>query len=181
MVAVTAVGLVAGALLAGRGWRRASGAALALVVPAAVLDRGWSVFVRVRDIPVVHEYPIREVLHPSYLADRLDRLGTVMEKLPGIAFDVGRWEVSLPVTLLAALLVSRRARPLAVYVWTTVVLGLAGLVIVYWIGRPPVEWYIETSADRAVTSVVVFGACLLPLLLAAALDRRPEAPPRESR
>jgi hypothetical protein len=51
------------------------------------------------------------------------------------------------------------------------VAGFLGQITIYWIGRPPIDWFIETSADRTLATLAVFSASLLPLLLSEALRR----------
>jgi hypothetical protein len=76
----------------------------------------------------------------------------------------------VPLALAAAILAARRRPPLALFAGLVLVATFAALLAVYWISPLPIDWYIETSAARAVASTAVFAAALLPLLLGEALD-----------
>jgi hypothetical protein len=53
------------------------------------------------------------------------------------------------------------------------VAGIAGLTLVYWGGSVEIDFWLESSAGRTVSSLTVFAAALVPLLLGEALrDRR---------
>ena len=52
------------------------------------------------------------------------------------------------------------------------VAGFLGQAVVYWIGAPPIDWFIESSAERTLATLAVFSAALFPLLLSEALRER---------
>jgi hypothetical protein len=60
-------------------------------------------------------------------------------------------------------------------------LGFLGLSVVYWIGTLPVDWWVDTSAERILLSIGTSAGALLPLLLTEALaeadQRQPPASP----
>ena len=60
----------------------------------------------------------------------------------------------------------------AVAVWFG--LMLAGFVTIYWIGRPPIGAYLETSDSRVGGTILISAATLAPLLFGLALAGRPD-------
>jgi hypothetical protein len=53
----------------------------------------------------------------------------------------------------------------------TILASFFGLAAVYWVGELPIETYIDTSAERAVSSLALFAASLFPLALGTALEQ----------
>ncbi|HXR12548.1 MAG TPA: hypothetical protein VN770_09650 [Gaiellaceae bacterium] len=139
-----------------------AGAAIAAVVP-------WDVWLRTNHVVTSGTYRLADVFDPHFLAGRWGRLGTSADRVPQYLFDVGRWELVLPLALLAALLVVRRSPGPALLVIVSTVLGLLGLIGIYWISFLPLEFHLDTSATRTVMPFVVVGGSLLPLLLGLAL------------
>jgi hypothetical protein len=148
-------------------WRRPLAPALLLLAPiAAVLP--WKLWVRLNDVPASPDYRLTDLLDTSLLADRLDRLSYAADKLPGYVFEPGRWLIAVPLMLAAAVLAAPRRPSLSVLALVPVVAVPLGLLVAYWIGYPPVDWYVATSAARGVASGVVVAAVFLPVLLAEA-------------
>ncbi len=141
--------------------------ALVLLAPVAAL-LPWKLWVRLNDIPPAPDYRLSDALHPSLLADRFDRLSYAAGELPGYLFEPGRWLLAVPLMLAAVLLAAPRRPALSVLALVPVVAIPMGLLLVYWIGYPPVDWYVATSATRGVASAVVLAAVFLPLLVAEA-------------
>jgi hypothetical protein len=69
----------------------------------------------------------------------------------------------------AVALVGRRPA-LSAYAVGTLDLGVLAFATVYWASAYPLPWYIDTSADRILPSLAVFGAALFPLLVSEALE-----------
>jgi hypothetical protein len=136
----------------------------------------WKLWLRVNDVHVSPDYRLSELLHPALLDDRLTRLSYGASHLPSHIFDPGHWLLAVPLMLVAVVLVAPRRPALAVLALAPVVAVPLGLLVIYWIGYPPVDWYVATTADRVVASAVVLAAVFLPLLLAEASRR--DAPPR---
>jgi hypothetical protein len=136
-------------------------AALLAVVP-------WKLWLSAHDLPQTTEFYYRDLFDPGYLHARLDRLGTALEEVPGYLLSPDRWLLAVPLLLVATALVVGRRRGLAFLAAGIVVAGFVGQTLIYWIGRPPIDWFIETSADRTLATLAVFSASLLPLLLAEA-------------
>jgi hypothetical protein len=141
-------------------------AMLAPVGLLAVLP--WKLWLSAHDLPQTTEFYYRDLFDPGYLNARLDRLGTALEEVPGYLLSPDRWLLAVPLVLVAAALVVGRRRGLALLAAGVVVAGFVGQTVIYWIGRPPIDWFIETSADRTLGTLAVFSASLLPLLLAEA-------------
>ena len=154
-------------------WRTLAG--LLAVPVAAVLP--WRIWLAVNDVASSRDYRLSRLLDPGLLVDRGDRLRIALTELPGYVLGPGRWLLAVPLVLVAALLIVARERALAVLIVGTILACFLGLAVVYWVGDLPVESYIDTSAERAVSSLVLFAAALFPLALASALDE----PPRERR
>jgi hypothetical protein len=163
-----AVTLVLAAVLT----RRRSALAPVLLVPVPLLAiLPWKLWLSSNNLPQTTEFYYRDLLEVGYLADRLDRLSTALAEVPAYLLSPDRWLLAVPLALAAAILVALSHEGLAVLVAGIVVAGFLGQITIYWIGRPPIDWFIETSADRTLATLAVFSASLLPLLLSEALRR----------
>jgi hypothetical protein len=149
--------------------------ALLLLAPVATLVP-WKIWVAINDVPAGADYRLSDALDPGLLADRVDRLSYAAGELPPYMLDPGRWLLTVPLVVAAALIAAPRRPALSILALVPIVTVPAGLLVVYWIGSPPVDWYVATSAARGVASAVVLAAVFLPLLLAEASRR--EAPSR---
>ena len=171
-----AVVLAATALVASvvRAPRRPLAPALVLLAPVVALVP-WKLWLRANDVSPTGDYHLSDVLDLGLLADRLDRLSYAADKLPAYVFEPWRWLWAVPLMLAAALLAAPRRPALVALALAPVFAIPAGLLVVYWIGVPPVDWYVATSAARVTASAVVLAAVFVPLLLAEAA--REEPPP----
>lgn len=161
------VGVSAGLALHGRGARL--GLAL-LVAPAAIVP--WRLWLAGHDLPTsATDYHPSDLLDPGFLADRTGRLTEALEYLLRSPF--GQLETAAMVCIAATVLAAAASRipviSAAVGAW--VVLSLLGLATIYWIGRLEIGWYLDTSASRVGTTVIVAAATVTPLLLGLALER----------
>jgi hypothetical protein len=120
------------------------------------------------------EYSWTDLLHPGFLADRLDRLGFAAHKMM-LVFNPQYWTLLVPIVLVDLVIVSGRARAPAAAILAWLVVGFFGLATVYWIGRPELHFYVSTSAHRVVDNLPIVAASVLPLLLGLALERRSAA------
>ncbi|MEX2211327.1 MAG: hypothetical protein WD689_06135 [Gaiellaceae bacterium] len=154
--------------------RRLLAPALVLVAPLAALAP-WSLWIRLNDVPAQSDYRGSDLLDPGVLADRLDRLSFAARELPAYLFEPGRWLLALPLMLAAVVLAAPRRPALSLLAFVHVGAVTAGLLVVYWIGSPPVDFYVATTAGRLPALAVVPAAVYLPLLLAEA--SRPKQPP----
>jgi hypothetical protein len=150
--------------------RRLVAPALVFLAPILALAP-WKVWLRVKDVQVSPDYRVTDVLHPGLLADRFDRLSYGAHKLPAYMFSPGRWLLAVPLMLVAVVLVARARPALAVLALAPVVAIPLGLLVIWWIGYPPVDFYVATTADRVPAPAVVLAAIFLPLLLAEASRR----------
>ena len=146
--------------------RRRVLAALAAAPIAAVLP--WKLWLELNDVSVTPPYSLLDLARPWYLVDRLDRLRVALSELPGYVFSTDEWLYVVPLALLAAAAAARSAPRLGGLAVGTAAMLFFALVAVYWIGRPDVHWYIDTSAGRAVAPIVLFLGALFPLLVAEA-------------
>jgi hypothetical protein len=145
---------------------------LVLLAPFVALVP-WKLWLRVNDVPRSGDYRLSDIFDAGLLADRLDRLSYAADKLPAYIFEPWRWLLAVPLMLAAALLAAPRRPDLAALALAPVAAVPAGLLLVYWIGTPPVDWYVATSAARVVASAVVLAAVFVPLLLAEAARGQP--------
>jgi hypothetical protein len=155
--------------------RRPLAPALVLLAPIAALAP-WKVWLRVEHVHVSPDYRLSDLLHPALLGDRIHRLSYGASHLPAHIFSPGHWLLAVPLMLAAVFLAAPRKPALAVLALAPVVAVPVGLLVIYWIGYPPVDWYVATTADRVVASAVVPATVLLPLLLAEASSRDEPSP-----
>ncbi len=118
----------------------------------------WKLWLRVENVAVSRDYRLSDLLHPSLLGDRFDRLSYGAHRLPLFLFSPHRWLLVLPLMLVATFLVARRRPALAVLALAPVVAVPVGLLVTYWIGYPAVDWYVATTADRVPASGIVLAA-----------------------
>jgi hypothetical protein len=164
------------ALLAAAAWDRPRHvrpllALLPLPILAAV---PWQVWLRVEDVVYAPDYKLGDLLRLGYLTDRAHRLGTALVDLPGYALALNSWLLVVPTSLLLGVLVLRRRRSLGILLLALVGAGYLGLAAVYWVSTLPLSWYLETSADRVTSSIVLVCGALTPLLAAELLREREE-------
>jgi hypothetical protein len=159
-----ALALVVCALLARR--RPLLPVVLGVVAVLAVLP--WKLWLSAHDLPQTTEFYYRDLLDPGFLGGRLDRLATALAEEPTYLLSPDQWLLAVPIALVAALLVASWRRGLAPLTAGVVVAGFVGQAAVWWIGRPPIDWFIETSAQRTLASLAVFSAAMVPLLLSEA-------------
>ncbi len=153
--------------------RRPLAPALVLLAPVVALAP-WRLWIRHHGLRTSPDYRFSDLLHPAVLGDRIDRLSYAASHMPAHVFDPDRWLLAVPLMLAAALLAAPRRPALSLLALASCSAVVAALLVVYWIGYPPVDWYIATSADRVIASAVVMAVVFLPLLLAEASRR--EAP-----
>lgn len=115
-------------------------------------------------------YSPTDLGRPAYLIDRLDRLTYALEEMVGLALSYDRWLIVVPLALAGALALTLLRSRLGVLVLAWFVLGFFGLASVYWISELPLEWYVDTSAQRVLLSLCFVAGTSAPLL-AAVLER----------
>jgi len=102
-----------------------------------------------------------------------DRL--LLNALPlGGLGSLGRVETPVLIVGLCALLffAGRRAPAVAVAVGLWLVLAVASLAAIYWIGNPPIVSYVQVTVRRVEETPAMVTMTLLPLLLALACGPR---------
>jgi hypothetical protein len=134
-------------------------------VVACVLP--WRVYVAVHHLPIA-DYRFSDLLSWSYLSAHADRVGPAFHGLASRVF-LGGWGL-VPVAVLVVLAAGLAARRLAATAFAALWLALSflGLVAIYWIDRLPVQMALAWSSARTVTSLVLGGAAIAPLLAAEA-------------
>ncbi len=165
--------VVAGAAFASR--RRAAWPALLLLLGPAAIEP-WRLWLGNHGLPVsATTYHATDLLRPHFLADRWWRFTYAFHWMFHSVFRTGQWLVILPLALISIVLVSRRLPVIAAAVTAWIVLGFLGLTAIYWIGTLEVHFYVQTSADRVVSTIVIVAGTLTPLLLGFALAGRRRA------
>lgn len=138
----------------------------------------WRLWMNANGVPDTSAFRLGDLARPEFLLDRTDRLGTALHELPPLLLAFDRWLLAVPLFLVAAAAVAGRRPALSAYAVGTLVLGVLAFATVYWASTYPLRWYIDTTADRILPSLVVFGAALFPLLVSEALEpRRSDALP----
>lgn len=126
-----------------------------------------------------------QTFHPASLADRAGRLPPAAEELARQAFDPRAWLVILPLLVLvgaAGAFLVPALRAAALYAAAVVGLIFAALLWAYWVGdTPTVQGLLAGSADRVVTTGLVFAGLFLPILAAGLSAHAPGAALQRSR
>jgi hypothetical protein len=144
-----------------------------LAGPAAIIP--WKLWLADHRLPLsTPEYSWHDLLEPSTLGSRIGRLGYALPQMLDSAFSTVAWLLVLPLALVALALAARAAVPVAAAVAAWLVLDFASLAAVYWIGKPEIHWYVNTSVERVIATLPLVAGTLTPLLLALALTRKPD-------
>lgn len=152
--------------------RRAGRPALLLLLGPAAIEP-WRLWLGRHGLPVsATDYHASDLLRPDFLADRTWRFTYAFHWMFHSVFRTGQWLVILPLALIVLVVVSRRLPVIAAALGAWIVLAFLGLTAIYWIGVPDVHWYVHTSADRIVSTIVIVAGTLTPLLLGIALAAR---------
>ena len=152
--------------------RRAYPVLVLALGPAAIVP--WRLWLRAHDVQAAPPYDWTDLQRPGFLVDRADRLGFAAHRMLDFVLDGASWSLIVPLTLgvLVLVFVSGTPRVLTAAVGAWLALGFFGLAAIYWIGKPDVHWYVNTSAERVVGTIPLVAGTVLPLLLALALERR---------
>ena len=152
--------------LAARDRRRALRLLAAAGAVAAVL-LPWRIFTSTHHL-TTGDVRFSDALRPGLLASHANRITPSAHALVG-KIGVARWGLLVPlaaVGILAALVAGRAVLGWFAAAWLA--LSFAGLVLVYWISSLPLHWYLDTTTERVVATLVIGGAALAPLLAADA-------------
>jgi hypothetical protein len=169
--AMLAVALLVMLIATGRPRRRWRTLA-ALVAAPALAFVSWQIWLSANHVAVVdRDFKLQDVFHFGYLSDRTDRLRIALGAMPRTLFDPANLLLSVPLALalIALLLVTGRSHRLALFSLGTIVLSFFGYALIYWIGKPDIHFYLDSTAVRLMTDVALAGAVLFPLLLTEAL------------
>ena len=136
------------------------------------------------------DYDLAKLADPGFLEGRTARLHyslhamaragdrLLLDALPlGGLGSLGRVETPMLIVGLCALLffAGRRAPAVAVAVGLWLVLAVASLAAIYWIGNPPIVSYVQVTVRRVEETPAMVTMTLLPLLLALALRATPSS------
>ena len=186
---ILAVTLVAAAAVR---YRRRAAPALALVAAPLCIALWWLWLDR-HGLSAANsaDYHVSDVFDPGYLSARAFRLTRTLTayRSAGDWFvsrvfagshvpRVNGWVLVVPLVVASAV-AGRRHRLLAAAAAAWVVFALAGLAVVYWIGRPGITWYLSVTLIRVGGTIVIVGMALATMLLALELgagDRSAPAP-----
>ena len=134
------------------------------------------------------DYDLAKLADPGFLDGRTARLHyslhamaragdrLLLDALPlGGLGSLGRVETPAVIVGLCALLffAGRRAPAVAAAVGLWLVLAVASLAAIYWIGNPPIISYVQVTVRRVEETPAMVTMTLLPLLLALALRATP--------
>jgi hypothetical protein len=125
--------------------RRGLPALILLLGPLAIVP--WRVWLASHDLRTTSpDYALSDLLDPDYLGDRVGNLTLAIRHTLDLVFDSDRWTPTLALTLAVLLLLAPVLRMLSAVVVTWLVLSFLAIATVYWIGRPEIHWYLNTSA-----------------------------------
>ncbi|MDX6600656.1 MAG: hypothetical protein QOE87_4543 [Gaiellales bacterium] len=121
----------------------------------------WQAWVRAHD------------LHDADIAPSIGRMADQAHTLPAIVHRLGaellwlKWPGIVALAVVAALvLLLRRRDPVAAAYLALLAASTAGVAVVYWNARIPVDGLLTQSAERVVTAPILLSVAALPLLIA---------------
>ncbi len=117
------------------------------------------------------DYQPSELLHPGFLAGRFDRFSYAIDSMWSLLFVTRQTKLIVGFTALVLVLAAWRHRPAAAAVAGWLGLAFLGLATVYWIGRPALDSYVETTVQRVESTIIIVAATLTPLLLGLTLAK----------
>jgi hypothetical protein len=120
-------------------------------------------------------YELGNVVHVGYLRTHTDRVGPAVRELLRQLVNTHSWGFLVAAILsgLVTGLLARRFRPtLFAALWLG--LGLAGLILIYWISTLPTANNLDNSSFRTIVSLLIGGTAMLPVLITpGSTDRGP--------
>jgi hypothetical protein len=151
-------------LVARRRWRALAAAAavdVALVVP-------WRIYTSVHHLHDIN-YSLLDSFDFHHIHGRAGVGPIAFRTLGGQMIDPGQWGLLVPVAaviVVAALATGSRRLPLFALVWTLV--SWLGLSWIYVVSHYEYSYYLDSTKERVVASIVVGLAALTPLIAAEA-------------
>jgi hypothetical protein len=130
----------------------------------------WRIWMNVHGVPGNANVRLGDLARPEFLLDRSERLGTALRELPPFLLAFDRALLTVPLVVVVAAALTPRRPALSIYTVGSLVLAFLVFATVYWASTSPIDWYIDTTADRVLIPLVVLGATLFPLLVSEALD-----------
>jgi hypothetical protein len=125
----------------------------------------WRIFLRVHDVKNV-SFDLTNAASPGYLTAHANRVSPTVE---GLLHQIGVTRFGLLVPLVAVALVAgllSHQFALTAFVSSWLVMAFAAIVAIYWISPLQLSWYLNNSASRTVSTLVVAAGSLAPLLVA---------------
>ncbi len=156
---ITGLGLWSLAVSARRRLREvavAAGAVIAIVLP-------WWIYVRAAGLATAG-YQLGDFIDPAYARSQLERAGPAAEELARLVMNDG-WGYLPALTgvgIVAAILAARL--DLATFVLSWLGVSFLGLVLAFVVYRQPLELILTWAGLRSVTTLVLTGGALAPLL-----------------
>ena len=147
-------------LVARRRWRALAAAAaidVALLLP-------WRIYTSIHHLRDIN-YSLADSFDYGHIHSRAGVGPIAFRTLGGQMLDPGQWGLLAPicgVIVLAALLSGPRALPLFAFVWTAV--SWLGLSWIYVVSHYEYSYYLDSTKQRVVASIVVGLAALTPLI-----------------
>jgi hypothetical protein len=147
--------------------RRPTREVLIAVAAVAAVAAPWWIFLGARHVPTAG-YEAGDLVDPGLLLGRMDRAWPAAEELMRQLVSSG-WGY-LPLVIAAALIAAALAErvDLGVFLLTWLAVAFVGLVGVFVVYRQPIDLILTWAAARTVTTLVVTGAAVAPLLAADA-------------
>jgi hypothetical protein len=164
-----ALAAIVAALVSARGFGRRIRAAVALGLGVLVVPLVWIVVDRLNG-PGAKNINRAVLTDPGQALDAADRIPPAAERL--MSMIVERWPLaSAGVILAVAAGCIARLWPSVLFVVLWGALAYAAMVGVYFASTAPIDWYLTTSADRVIISIVLGLATVAPVLAAQAWER----------
>lgn len=141
--------------------------ALAGVAALAAGLLPWRIWMHAHDVE--NQSSFGRVVDVSFMAQHASRFPHAIAYVLARMLDPTAWLLLVPLGALAFVLALRegqRAAPL--FVGSTIVLSLAGLVLAYWTTPLDFDYHLATSARRVISGLVLFLAAATPLLASRA-------------
>lgn len=165
-----ALAAIGSAAVVARGHGRSPRTALAFGAGVLVVPVAWMVVDRLNG-PGARNVERAALFDPAVVADSVGRIPTAAWRLLEEIDDGWRLlSAAVLLAVLAACLMRLWWDAAFVVLWGA--LAFAGLVGVYYASTAPVDWLLETSADRVVFSVVLGLATMAPVLAGRVWEQR---------
>ena len=125
----------------------------------------WKIWLLAHGLPMSSQYYGVGDLGPAHLVSAHGRLGTAIVRLSSYLVSPKRWLLVVPVSAVAAAVALWRRPALGALLSCFVLLSMAGLVVIYWIGNIPIDFWLDSfwrtnrDGDRDGLRSIVPPAC----------------------